>query len=524
VIAPSFSLPATRAGTRWNLRYCIKIAFLWLCFCALAGAGIGVRRWVWNNSANMRFKLDIDNGFQRGMEVNQDQRTDFTRAPYWGDFFVGYRGLYEKEYSHPTGWMKFDYSPLRLMVMSLWVRGILAVDPGAGGWAPTDVWPLLWFNTLCAFVSAIGVYVLVKVWLRRSAAMNEGRYPRAIELRSWIAGACLWFNPAILLDAHVWPQWDVWCLPFYVWAIFAGTCGAWFWAGVLIAIGAMLKGQILIVAPGMIVWAIFSGGIRQTALAILGLLTFAVMTGSFWLLPNTSAWAAAVIFVVLLTLVGLLLSRRLRGFWLYYVAALLCVGLLASSWYFGGSWLWLQTSFAGAAENFHTMHIDAINFAGTLAERWGWQIDDPLFTVGTHIVTMNFFLRSVYIVLMLLCGVAAALQSSRRSPRVLIALIAPWILMYAILPQMHERYLMWGASLAAIGVGLNLELAILFLLTVSIACASILVVIYHGYGAQFIDRLDPDIGWVVLLVALAYFYQGWKRDRIYVSIARAEHI
>jgi hypothetical protein len=286
----------------------------------------------------------------------------------------------------------------------------------------------------------------------------------------------------------------------------------------------MLKGQILIVAPALIVWGLLSGGVRQVALAILGLLTIGVLVGSIWLLPTNSAWALVTIFVVLFTLIGPLLSRGLRSFWIYYLAALLCVGILVSSWYFGGSWLWLQTSFAGAAENFRTMHIDAINFAGTLAERWGWQIDDPVFTVGTHIVTMNFFLRGLYILLMLLCGVAAAFQNCRRSPRVLIALIAPWILMYALLPQMHERYLMWGASLAAIGVGLNLELAILFLLTVSIACASILVAIYHGYGAQFIDRLDPDIGWVVLLVALAYFYQAWKRDRIYVSIVRAEHI
>jgi hypothetical protein len=274
----------------------------------------------------------------------------------------------------------------------------------------------------------------------------------------------------------------------------------------------------------MIVWAIFSGGIRQTALAILGLLTFSVLIGSIWLLPNSAAWASVLIFVVLFTLIGLLLSRRLRGFWIYYVAALLCVGLLTSSWYFGGSWLWLQTSFAGAAENFHTMHIDAINFAGTLAERWGWQIDDPLFTVHTHIITMNFVLRGTYILLMLLCGVAAALQTRRRSPRVLIALVAPWILMYAILPQMHERYLMWGASLAAIGVGLSIELTILFLLTLCIACCSILIPIYHGYGAQFVDRLDPDIGWVVLLVALAYFYQSWKRDWIYVPTLREEKI
>lgn len=511
----SYSLPTLRVSPRLSVRWSLRVALLWLCFCAVVGAGISLRRWVWDHTTDMRFRADLDNGFHRGLEVNQAEQKDLTRPPEWNEFFTGFRDIYAAEDAHHTGGMPFDYSPLRLLVMSLWVRGILSVDPNAAGWIDRDAGPLLWFNTLCALASAIGVYALIRQWLTRRAKAHPAAPPRAIEARAWAAGMCLWFNPAILLDAHVWPQWDVWCLPFYVWAVFAGSAGAWFWAGALVALGAMFKGQILIVAGVLIIWCILSGGIKQTALAILGMLTVGVLIGGVWLLPTVSAWALIGMAITLCTLAGLLLSKRLRNFWLYYLAALLCVGLMAGGWYFGGSLLWLRTSFVGAAQNFRYLHIDAINFPSVLNQHWGWQIDDPVFTTGSHVITINSLLRGIYFVVLILCGIAAAVQTRRKSPRALLAVITPWIVMYAILPQMHERYLMWGAALAAIGVGISLELSILFLLTTAMACASILIPIYHAHAAVVIDRLDPDLGWVILLVAAAYFYQIWKRDEAF---------
>ena len=53
----------------------------------------------------------------------------------------------------------------------------------------------------------------------------------------------------MILDAHGWPQWDVWILPFYLFAALAALKNRWFWCGCLLALGAMLKGQLLFVAP-----------------------------------------------------------------------------------------------------------------------------------------------------------------------------------------------------------------------------------------------------------------------------------
>jgi len=41
-----------------------------------------------------------------------------------------------------------------------------------------------------------------------------------------------------------------------------------------------------------------------------------------------------------------------------------------------------------------------------------------------------------------------------------IAIAAPWLLMFALLGQMHERYLMWGAVVSAVALGVSIRLSI----------------------------------------------------------------
>src|SRR5207249_2573030 len=60
-----------------------------------------------------------------------------------------------------------------------------------------------------------------------------------------------------------------------------------------------------------------------------------------------------------------------------------------------------------------------------------------------------------------LCGGGAARHLRNRDPGVLIAIAAPWLLMFALLGQMHERYLMWGAVVSAVALGVNIRLSII---------------------------------------------------------------
>src|SRR5204862_3059365 len=48
-----------------------------------------------------------------------------------------------------------------------------------------------------------------------------------------------------------------------------------------------------------------------------------------------------------------------------------------------------------------------------------------------------------------------------RDPRALIAIATPWLLMFALLGQMHERYLVWGAVVSAVALGVSVRLSII---------------------------------------------------------------
>ncbi len=60
---------------------------------------------------------------------------------------------------------------------------------------------------------------------------------------------------------------------------------------------------------------------------------------------------------------------------------------------------------------------------------------------------------ALYLAGLVFCARGAARHAHNRDPRVLIAMATPWLLMFALLGQMHERYLMWGAVLSAVASG-----------------------------------------------------------------------
>jgi hypothetical protein len=70
----------------------------------------------------------------------------------------------------------------------------------------------------------------------------------------------------MILDAHGWPQWDVWIVPFYLLTALAASTKRWFWCGCLLAAGAMLKGQLLFVASFFVLWPLWQKkmGVRAT--------------------------------------------------------------------------------------------------------------------------------------------------------------------------------------------------------------------------------------------------------------------
>jgi hypothetical protein len=540
-------------------------------------AGVRLRQWVWVNTAPIRFTGDIDNAFVWGRRIYSDARAlsssaeppvlaDQSTEPVgWRDFLVSYVGLYQAtEQARPAGNYALDYPPLRLLAMSAWVRGVLNRDPHSQGYYYDEAAPLLAGNVAAEAASALLAAMLVWMWVRTDQAMLTKSDANRAVLLGLTAGLLVWFNPAAIYDAHGWPQWDVWLVPFYLMALVCASSGWWLSAGLAIAVGAMLKGQILLVAPVLVVWPIMQWNWSAAVRGVIGLVAGMSAIALPWLAQEPAAWiwlgcmglavwlawlawnlrgwwwfaaATAVVMglviwpwlraahqrhvwvgvlVIAVLLAGArLVPRRHAGAW---AAAVLAAAAMLSAGLFDGTFAWLRIGFGYATRHHPAMHMGPVcNLAGILADRFGWGLTDVAWTVptplaGTTQLSIRSVLIAVYAVALLLCGLAAARHQSRRDTRILVALAAPWVLMYALLPQMHERYLVWGAMISAIVVGASRGLTLLHILLSAVALAMmVLCSLYQNPSAapglqRILDRLHPDVGWAVLLCAAIYLY------------------
>jgi uncharacterized membrane protein len=177
-------------------------------------------------------------------------------------FWRGYLALYDrvkhKAYNKDYG---LDYPPLRLLAISIWAREVRNQFPGVDDGHPKLVNPLLKINLLCELLSAVAIFFLVRLCGQSRATTSDSLRGLPLQHRASICGLAAagvaWLEPSMILDAHGWPQWDVWILPFYLFAALAALKNRWLLCGCLLAAGAMFKGQLLLVAPFFILWPLW---------------------------------------------------------------------------------------------------------------------------------------------------------------------------------------------------------------------------------------------------------------------------
>jgi hypothetical protein len=153
-----------------------------------------------------------------------------------------------------------------------------------------------------------------------------------------------------------------------------------------------------------------------------------------------------------------------------------------------------------------------------MAQTYGWSIDQILFTVDIERmaihwdVTARAFAIALYSITLVLCAIGAAIHDRRDDAHLLIALIAPWVLLFAILPQMHERFLVWAAALSAAGIAVSVGWSLLHVLLTSLASLMILHYLLQQHvnvapqALQKIAPTHPGIAWMLLLIAGVYLY------------------
>ncbi len=599
---------APRSSARpmiWRLAtWMIVIDIVWA---ALLG-GLWLRAWVWGYTASGACGLrsgDIQNGYHWGLIVYNnaaaDENVDWRgrRSPTsWGRFFKAYLAVYDEiEQTAPDGRFGLDYAPGRLLSMALWVRHVRSTYPLVTAWQPQYAYsaPLLKFNTTCELIAAIGAFFLVRLWVARGRArarpaggvsgslpagdastLDREAVPRDRDpvpaLCGLFAALLVWLNPATLVDAHVWPQWDVWVMPFYFWGLYLASSGRWFGAGAVVGVGIMFKGQILFAIPLLILWPLFAGRPIDALRVVIGFLTAVAVVTCGWLVNGANAWywVAGVVSVAVIAIVfrylprqwrvagGLLLALLIFWPWVRHdrpaaltlsaglalaalialiphlprkvvsiaFAAVLAGAFFSAGWMFHGSRGWFDLGFGYGTYKHLAMSNNSSNLPALLAfPPYKWNLPDVVFTLDVPRIRLHWpapmrsLLGLSYFVALVLCSVGAAIKSRRNDPQILITFVAPWVLLFAIMPQMHQRYLMWGAVFSATMVGVSMGMTLLHLLLTLLAAGTIFNQLL-GQDPTFAPALHrtltgfyPSMGWLIALCAAIFLYRSIATGR-----------
>lgn len=355
---PSAGVAPTTAAARRKPRVRPWIAWLLVALIAWAAFGIGVqvRRWAWDQTTDIRFLNSVSNAIEWGRYAND----------------VGVLNLYDEllsqhgedgDYNGPARFA-LDYPPLRLFIATWWADWARTNYPPAIGspvvWQPAYAftWPMLRMNIGCEVLASLAMFLLVYRWIRICQLPPAPRWwtlrpsqgwghteglerlsdlPSTVGLTSaTLAMLLLWFNPAMIWNAHVYPQWDVWLLPAFLFAVYFGLRNWWLPAGIVVGISAMTKGQILLGFPLLLAWPLLMGNISGAMRLLIGLLAGVACVIFPWMLkaPGAWDWVYHVIWGAgLLTLAASLSRRTWR--WQLLRGALAIAGAVAICWQVG---------------------------------------------------------------------------------------------------------------------------------------------------------------------------------------------
>jgi len=483
--------------------------------------GIQLRRWIGDTTRHVRYQHDIVNGFYWGSEVLKEARRsspDERSANSWTGFCRGYLALYDrvKDKAYEQEYA-LDYAPLRLLAMAIWAKEVRDGFPWVDNDHPKLVNPLLKINFICELVSALAIFLLVRECLQRSRPTQSSLLNRLPQQhRGWICGlaaaSAAWLEPSMILDAHGWPQWDVWILPFYLFAAFAALKDRWFWCGCLLAVGAMFKGQLLFVAPFFVFWPLWQKGWLPTLRVLAGFVATTAFIVSPWLLRTPAAWSAVATVAGISSLVVLRYKLAHGAAWL---AGIIGCAIFVIGAFTGGSFAWLQVGFIYGTEHYPYLFISSCYNLPSLLGQVGWSLKDPFLSAhfgSLHLhITLQWTLRLLYLVALALCARGLARHLRDRDPRALIAIAAPWLLMFALLGQMHERYLMWGAVVSAVALGVSVRLSIIHFI---LSAASTAMIVHVMLTDKKLEATLPTIdvlkhirpyGSIVVLTCIAVY-------------------
>ena len=298
----------------------IRIVAIFFVFTLFLG-GVQLRRWTGQNTRHVRYQHDIVNAFYWGQETLKEARrlsTDNASANSWTGLFRGYLALYdqvkEKAYKSDYG---LDYPPLRLLTMAIWSKQVRDGFPWVDNEHPKLVNPLLKINLVCELVSAAAIFFLVRLCVQRSLHARL-TWP-ALLSREQRVQSVVSPRPAWRGSNHPWSSMrtaghnGMSGSSRYLFAALAALKNRWFWCGCLLAFGAMLKGQLLFVAPFFVLWPLWQKRWMSALRVLAGFTATAALIVSPWLLRTPTAWIAFAAVAGISILVALRYNCRIKA-------------------------------------------------------------------------------------------------------------------------------------------------------------------------------------------------------------------
>lgn len=226
------------------------------------------------------------------------------------------------------------------------------------------------------------------------------------------------------------------------------------------------------------------------------------------MLANAKAQVIAVIFFCIAAVGSLHLpSRNSLHWWAGLAASAIFTGGLLG----GGSFAWLRIGFLYGSEHYPHLFISSCYNLPSLLADLGLALKDSLLSLdlGRFRIALNlqWALRLLYLTALAFCALGAARHARHRDARILIALAAPWLVMFALLGQMHERYLLWGGVVSTLALGVSIRMSVISLIVSLASTAMIAHVMLLDKKLDatmsmitLLDRARPYASWVVLAV------------------------
>jgi hypothetical protein len=271
-----------------------------------------------------------------------------------------------------------------------------------------------------------------------------------------------------------------------------------------------------------------------------------------WLLPgNRRYWYTGLLAAAAVATLALFLPRRNLP---YLLAVVFGLGLFACMWLFHGDSAWYDCAVRYGSNHWPYLEIGATsNVPAYFQFRFNWSrdIDDIAFTLPTIAghwpsfltrqqwwpavdfpVTDKLAFNTIYGFLLLLSGIAIAIQTRRNDRRALIAFVTPWLMFFLWPVQIQERYLLYGAAISACCIGESVGVALLGLCLTFFSLMmptkevldtpwsdldalgnNLAQSLPHICSPQFpqtlrtyLDGTQPDIAWGVLVIAFVFLY------------------